>query len=261
MSIPLKHTPLPRRLSAERLVGEAALREAQALRYEVFSDEFGAQFNCPANPQSDARSDGGAPRLDADAFDPHCQHIGVRDLSSGRLVATTRLMDHEMATKLGRFYSEGEFSIQGLAELQGPLLELGRTCVDPQYRNGATIGVLWGELAEILNEGGYRYLMGCASISMRDGGVQAQAIVRRLRRENLCTEQLRVVPRTPLPGLDLPEQVTAQLPPLLKGYLRAGAKICGEPCWDPDFRTADIFVLLNRDELCPRYAKHFKAAV
>ena len=188
-------------------------------------------------------------------------HIGVRDLSTGRLVATTRLMDHEVASKLGSFYSEGEFAIQGLSDLQGPILELGRTCVDPQYRNGATIGVMWAELAEILNEGGYRYLMGCASISMRDGGVQALAIMRRLRNENLCSDQLQVVPRTPLPGLELSEQVTAQLPPLLKGYLRAGAKICGEPCWDPEFRTADIFVLLNREDLCPRYARHFKAVV
>jgi putative hemolysin len=141
------------------------------------------------------------------------------------------------------------------------VLEIGRTCVDGAYRNGATIAVLWGELAEVLNEGGYRYLMGCASISMQDGGIQARAIMQRLRERYLCTEHLRAEPRHPLPQLDLPSNVIAEMPPLLKAYMRLGAKICGEPCWDRDFQVADVFILLKRDELCPRYARHFKAAV
>ena len=140
-------------------------------------------------------------------------------------------------------------------------LEIGRTCVDPAYRNGGTIAVLWSELAEVLNEGGYRYLMGCASIPMQDGGVQAQAIMQRLRERHLCTEYLRAEPRQPLPRLELPDNLISEMPPLLKAYMRLGAKVCGEPCWDPDFQVADVFILLKRDELCPRYARHFKAAV
>ena len=238
-----------RRLRAERLLGAHALREAQALRFRVFSTEF------------DAKLKGAELGLDMDDYDPHCSHIGVRDLASGELVATTRLLDHRAAAGLGRFYSEEEFSLHGLARLQGPLLEIGRTCVAPGYRNGATIAVLWGELAEVLNEGGYRYLMGCASIPMKDGGIQAQAVMQRLRERHLCTAQLRAEPRTPLPRLELPGNVTAELPPLLKAYMRLGAKVCGEPCWDQDFQVADVFILLKRDELCPRYARHFKAAV
>ena len=243
-------TPGERRLKAVRLYGEAALREAQALRYRVFSTEF------------DARLNGAELGLDMDDYDRHCQHIGVRDENSGALVATTRLLDHRAAERLGRFYSEEEFRLDGLDELQGPILEIGRTCVDPAYRNGATIAVLWGELAEVLNEGGYRYLMGCASIPMRDGGLQARAVMQRLRDRYLCQENLRAEPKTPLPaGQEVPENLTAELPPLLKAYMRLGAKICGEPCWDPDFQVADVFILLKRDELCPRYARHFKAAV
>jgi putative hemolysin len=238
-----------RRLQAERLQGPVALREAQALRYRVFSAEFGA------------RLDGAELGLDRDHYDIHCRHIGVRDLQSGQLVATTRLLDHQAAAGLGGYYSEEEFALHGLAGLEGPLLEIGRTCVDGAYRNGATIAVLWGELAEILNEGGYRYLMGCASISMQDGGIQARAIMQRLRERYLCTEHLRAEPRHPLPQLDLPGNVIAEMPPLLKAYMRLGAKICGEPCWDRDFQVADVFILLKRDELCPRYARHFKAAV
>jgi putative hemolysin len=240
---------ITRRLQAERLDGQAALREAQALRYQVFSSEFGAQLQ------------GAEAGLDRDDFDAHCSHIGVRDLDSGELVATTRLLDNLTALRLGRFYSEEEFSLHGLTELDAPILEIGRTCVHPAYRNGATIAVLWGELAEALNQGGYRYLMGCASIPMRDGGIQAKAIMQRLRERYLCTELLHANPKNPLPALELPDNVIAETPPLLKAYLRLGAKICGEPCWDPDFQVADVFILLKRDELCPRYARHFKAAV
>jgi len=242
-------TQTARRLQAERLQGPAALREAQALRYRVFSAEFDAKLN------------GAELGLDMDDYDIHCRHIGVRDLNSGELVATTRLLDHQAAAGLGRYYSEEEFALHGLAKLEGPVLEIGRTCVDIAYRNGATIAVLWGELAEVLNEGGYRYLMGCASISMQDGGIQAHAVMQRLRERYLCTEHLRAEPKHPLPQLDLPGNVIAEMPPLLKAYMRLGAKICGEPCWDKDFQVADVFILLKRDELCPRYARHFKAAV
>lgn len=238
-----------RRLQAERLQDPIALRQAQALRYQVFSHEFGAQLT------------GTEQGLDMDEFDPHCLHLGVRDLQSGELVATTRLLDHRAAAGLGHFYSEQEFALHGLANLEGPLLEIGRTCVAPAYRNGATIAVLWSELAEVLNEGDYRYLMGCASIPMRDGGLQAHAVMQRLRERHLCTEHLRAEPKHPLPELDLPGNVIAEMPPLLKAYMRLGAKICGEPCWDKDFQVADLFILLKRDELCPRYARHFKAAV
>ena len=238
-----------RRLQAERLEGAVALREAQALRYAVFSSEF------------EARLKGAELGLDMDDFDAHCAHIGVRDLNTGRLVATTRLLDHQAARRLGGFYSEEEFSLHGLAHLEGPVLEIGRTCVAPEYRNGGTIAVLWAELAEVLNEGGYSYLMGCASIPMKDGGIQAEAIMQRLRGRYLCNEHLRAEPRTPLPRLQVPDNLSAEMPPLLKAYMRLGAKICGEPCWDQDFQVADVFILLKRDQLCPRYARHFKAAV
>jgi putative hemolysin len=239
----------PRTLKAERLRDAAGIREAQALRYRIFSGELAAQLK------------GGEFGLDMDEFDPYCLHIGVRDLNSGALAATTRLLDQRAAARIGRFYSQSEFNLIGLEQLQGPILEVGRTCVDAAYRNGATITVLWSELAEILNEGNYRYLMGCASVPMDDGGVQAAVIMQRLRLQHMSTGLLRAEPKTRLPELQLPDNLSAEMPPLLKAYMRLGARICGEPCWDQDFQVADLFILLRREDLCPRYARHFKAAV
>ncbi|RZA18123.1 MAG: GNAT family N-acetyltransferase, partial [Proteobacteria bacterium] len=104
-------TRTERRLHAERLVGPQALHEAQALRFAVFSTELNAKLKSAEQG------------LDIDDYDAHCQHIGVRDLATGRLVATTRLLDHRAADRLGRFYSEEEFSLHGLRHLQGSILE------------------------------------------------------------------------------------------------------------------------------------------
>lgn len=112
-----------RRLQAERLIGAQALQEAQALRFTVFSGEFNAKLK------------GAELGLDMDDYDVHCSHIGVRDLNTGRLVATTRLLDHQAASTLGRFYSEEEFSLHGLLHLQGPIL---RSVVPASTRPTAT---------------------------------------------------------------------------------------------------------------------------
>lgn len=112
-----------RRLKAERLNGARALREAQALRYRVFSAEF------------DAKLEGAEDGLDRDDYDRHCAHIGVRDLDSGALVATTRLLDHRAAERLGRFYSEEEFHLSGLDALHGPVL---RSAAPASLPNTAT---------------------------------------------------------------------------------------------------------------------------
>jgi putative hemolysin len=171
-------------------------------------------------------------------------------------VATTRLLDHQAASSLGRFYSEEEFSLHGLLQLQGPILELGRTC-RPDYRNG-TIAVNWPKGAQRrplqLPDGlrqhphaGWRRAGPC------DHAAPARPLP--VHRTPACrTEE-------PAAGLDIPGNVITEMPPLLKAYMRLGAKICGEPCWDEDFQVADVFILLKRDDLCPRYARHFKAAV
>jgi len=104
---------------------------------------------------------------------------------------------------------------------------------------------------------GYQYIIGCASIGMADGGQQAAAIYRRLEQTSLAPAEYRAFPRCALP-LDAYASTPATLilPPLIKGYLRVGAQVCGAPAWDPDFNTADLLMMLPVARMAPRYPRH-----
>jgi putative hemolysin len=219
--------------------------EAQRLRYRVFAEELGA--NLPTR----------TPGVDRDIYDPYCEHLVVRDEDGGRIVGTYRILAPEAARRTGGYYSENEFDFTRLYHLRPRLVEIGRSCIDPDYRSGAVIALLWSGLARYMLEHGHGYLVGCASISMADGGHAAAGLYHRLAREHLAPLEYRVFPRCPLPLERLAANEAAEVPPLLKGYLRAGAWICGEPAWDPDFNTADLLVLMPMSRVDARYARHF----
>lgn len=219
------------------------IREAQRLRYRVFAGELGAKL-----PTRN-------PGVDEDIYDPFCDHLLVRDDKSGEIVGTYRILSPDNARRVG-YYSENEFDLTRLQHLRPQMVEIGRSCVHPDYRSGATITLLWAGLAKYMLDNNYQYLIGCASISMADGGHAAASLYNRLESE-LCPLEYRVFPRCPLPLAALRQDVPAELPPLIKGYLRAGAWVCGAPAWDPDFNTADLPVLLPMSRLDKRYARHF----
>lgn len=222
------------------------IEAAQRLRYRVFSEEYGSDLGATT------------PGLDADAFDTVCEHLIVTDIDTGELVATTRILHQDDTTATGGFYSSGEFTLEALDQLPGTIAELGRTCVHPDYRNGGTITLLWAAVAEYLSEKQVSYLIGCASISMADGGTRAWRIARHLLRDYLSGPECRVTPRRSLPHLAHPDTDKAEdIPALIRAYMRLGAKVCGEPCWDPDFRCADVLVLLEVSNLTGRYSRHF----
>jgi putative hemolysin len=234
----------------ERLYAELAscgeeVREAQALRYRVFGQEMGARLK------------GEASGLDVDEFDTVCQHLLVREAKTGQVVGCTRILTDEGAARLGRFYSESEFDLGRIPQLPGRKLEIGRTCVAAEFRQGSAIAVLWSGLAGYIHLHGFDYLFGCASVPLGEQDVQAAAIMSRLRRQALAPESLRVRPRVPLYTTEVPAGVDAPLPALLKAYVRLGAKACGEPCRDADFQVADVLMLLNVDDLNPSYSRHF----
>ena len=239
-----RHRPERKRLEVGMARGQHEIIEAQRLRYRVFAGEMGA--NLPSR----------TPGVDHDIYDPYCEHLVVRDSQSGDVVGTYRILTPEKARQVG-YYSENEFDLTRLHHLRPRLVEIGRSCVHPDYRTGATITLLWSGLATFMLEQGYDYLMGCASISMADGGHAAASLYHRLAGDHLGPPEYRVFPRCPLPLAALQQDRHAEVPPLIKGYLRAGAWICGEPAWDPDFNTADLPILMPMAKVAGRYAKHY----
>lgn len=223
---------------------ESEILEAQKLRYRVFAEEMGARLNCRV------------PGVDRDHFDPWCQHLIVRDETQGRIVGTYRILTPEASRRVGGYYSETEFDITRFLHLRDRMVEIGRSCIDAEYRTGAVITLLWSGLARFMVENGYDYLMGCASIGMADGGHNAANIYHALQ-DKMADVEYRVFPRNPLPVERLVNSTPAEVPPLLKGYLRAGAQICGAPAWDPDFNTADLLIMLGMSRVDNRYARHF----
>ncbi|WP_020507759.1 GNAT family N-acetyltransferase [Lamprocystis purpurea] len=234
------------RLYVELAASEHEVREAQALRYQVFAQELGAQLHS-------ARAG-----LDVDGLDPYCQHLLVRDSGTGQVVGCTRILTDDQAARLGRFYSASEFDLGPIPALPGRKLEVGRTCIAAAHRQGSAIAVLWSGLAGYVQLHGFDYLFGCASFPLGEGDVQAAAIMNRLRRQALAPESLRVTPRVPLLTTSVADTILdAPLPALLRAYVRLGAQVCGEACRDPDFQVADVLMLLRMEDLNPSYARHF----
>jgi putative hemolysin len=225
----------------------AEIEDAQRLRYKVFAEELGASVDGAGATQG----------LDIDVFDAHCDHIVVRDTDSLRVVGTYRVLPPHAARTVGRLYSESEFDLARLQHLRPAMIEVGRSCVHRDYRQGSAILLLWAGLAQYMRSLGYRHLIGCASASLADGGMQAA----RLRDEVqafLTSPEYRVFPRLPFPHERIERAAHCEMPPLIKGYLRLGAQVCGEPAWDPDFNTADFLIWLSLDNLNKRYARHFE---
>jgi len=126
--------------------------------------------------------------------------------------------------------------------------------VRADHRTGAVIALLWSGLLRYLVDRGHEFVVGCASIGLGDDPRPAAALCRRLVREHSSPPDWRVFPRRPLPCDPPHDAIPAPLPPLVKGYLRLGAWVCGEPAWDPDFATADLLLLLPMERLSRRHA-------
>ncbi len=223
----------------------AQILETQQLRYRIFAGELGAQI------------DGGSAEIDHDHFDAHCRHLMVTEPETGRVVACTRILTDDRAPAAGGFYSAGEFDLVMLDALPGRVMEIGRTCVDPEFRNGAVIATLWQGIAAFIINEGFDYLFGCASIGLEDGGGAAHAILDQIRTRYMAPDYQHVRPYIRLPAADSRPTEKPRMPPLLKAYLSLGAKACGDAYWDRDFNCADVFMLLNVSDLHPRYARHF----
>jgi putative hemolysin len=236
---------------------------AQEVRYRVFYDELGA-----GKGRLQALD-----RRDADRFDPVCDHLLVIDTNrSGpehrRIVGTYRLLRQEKATVAGGFYSADEFDLPGLVARHPDLqfLELGRSCVLPEYRSKRTIEVLWQGIWAYINHHRIGVMTGCASFHGTDPASHAEALTYlahhcrtgpswdiRAVPDRYCSMELMPVERVNA------KAAIAALPPLVKGYLRVGARI-GDGCViDHDFRTVDVFVVMPVSEIASRYVNYYGA--
>lgn len=221
------------------------VREAQKLRYKVFAKEMGA--NLPKNSGN----------LDIDMFDKFCDHLIVRDQETLKVIGTYRALPPHQARQIGCLYSDSEFDLVRLNHLRHKIVEIGRSCVHPDYRTGGVIMSLWGGLGQYMSQNGYEIMVGCASVPMGDGGHYAASLNRMFEEKHLAPIEYRTFPRIGLPLENLKSALEVEPPALIKGYLRLGAKICGEPAWDHDFNTADFLTMLRLSDINPRYAKHF----
>ncbi len=222
----------------------------QRLRFNVYTQDMGAVF-----PEA---IDG----IDKDKFDAFCDHLMVCDTRTQQVVGTYRVMSPEQAQQAGGYYSESEFDLRNLAQIRHLLCECGRSCTHADYRGGPAIMMLWTGLAQYLSMNNFRYMLGCASVSLADGGVQAAEVWRAAKLEMAKSPDLpRIQPLEAYP-LDKLESITpsddkVKIPPLIKGYLKIGARICGEPAWDKHFNAADFPVMIDLQCMDVRYRKHF----
>ncbi len=238
-------TPSFPKLSLSLATTPEEVREVQRLRYQVFVEAMGLE--------SLHNSEG----LEKDDFDDYCDHLLVRDTRSLKVVGTYRVLGGRGLARTGRFYSESEFDLSRLQHLRPRILEAGRACIHPDYRGGGVLMMLWAGLAACMKRENAEYLIGCASVSLADGGHTVNGLYRQLTGSHLAPPEYRVEPKLPFPLPDEAPAGSVTVPALIKGYLRSGAWICGLPAWDPDFHCADLFMMLPLARMEGRYARHY----
>jgi len=214
------------------------VRAAQVLRFEVFNLEL-----------QEGLVGSYATGRDEDPFDSVCDHLVVEHLPSNQIVGTYRLQSGPMAEANLGYYSAQEFEFQVFEPLRRGMIELGRACVHRQHRNPVALGLLWKGIADYARRHGARYLVGCSSLTAQDPTLGASAYAELCRR-HLAPVELRT---HPLPAFECPLEQLAHEPPkipkLLRAYLTIGAKICGPPALDQQFKTIDFLTLLDLNSL------------
>lgn len=231
--------PYATRLARSRDEVEAA----QALRFAVFVEELGAEAG-PACLEA---------RREWDRFDACCEHLIVLD-GAGAVVGATRLMDETGAGQAEGFATEEEFDVGGLRRSGRALLEVGRTCIHPAHRGGMVLPLLWQALARIVAERGIGIAFGLASLPGTDAGRLAGSLAL-LMGEHLAPEATRPVSRQPMlppPGPFDRREAALALPPLVKGYLRLGARVGEGAFVDRRFGCTDVCVVLDAATLTRR---------
>ncbi len=245
------------RLEVRLATTMAELDAAMRLRFEVFNLEL--QEGLPSSYERG---------YDTDAYDAYCDHLIVKDLELGEVVGTYRLLRQTVATRKIGFYSENEFDLNNLklaVDTAGSeLLELGRSCIAQTHRSFSTINLLWNAITRYATDRGISHLFGCGSLHLADVE-QVRQVYAYLKAKHFAPEKYRVYPLANCRmavGEDSVGETNARetmklVSPILKGYLRTGAMVCGAPAYDEEFGTADVLVLMEMANLAHRYRHHY----
>jgi putative hemolysin len=225
------------------------LEGCQRLRYQVFNRELGEGLAASERTG-----------LDRDRFDWVCDHLMVRDVSSGVLVGTYRMQTGYRAQGNLGYYSEQLFNFTPYEPIRGELLELGRACVHFDYRNTTALAMLWKGIASYAALCNARYMIGCSSITSQDES-EGVALFEKLREKYLAPDRLRTQPQEPhrcrtcennLHAAPIPEP-----PRLFRAYLEISARLCGPPAIDREFGTIDFLTLLDLQVIPQRLRNRF----
>jgi len=227
--------------------------EAYQLRYEVFLNELGQGIQ-PLCAQ----------KIETDIYDRWCDHLIVVDKSNNMTVGTYRLLPGRNAYTGAGFYSEKIFDIDKIKGLGKDIAEVGRSCVHKDYREGLIISLLWKGIADYIKTNNTRYLFGSVRLYTTDPG-EITEIFGMIKEKYYSAQHLRVVPKkesvfeglNPQPEAASGKETFLKLPALLKGYLRLGMKVCGEPAWDRHLESVVFFIMLDVNEMTPSYRTHF----
>lgn len=237
---------------------KSELKKAQALRYSVFYKEKKAKPTLPKK----------LIRLDYDKIDKFADHLIVIDKNTkNKIVGTYRLIRGDVAELYGGYYSSTEFNLINIVNnyQNKHILELGRSCVHQNYRNGTIMNLLWKAIAEYVKLYDIKVLIGCASFSGTDPIKYSEELTY-LRDNfslpaNLSVESYdnNIYPAYKLNNNNNsnPLRTFAKLPPLIKGYLRVGGKVSDNFFVDYRFNTIDLFVVVSTDDIDTRYKKKY----
>jgi putative hemolysin len=229
------------------------IEAAQRLRYDVFTSTPG--FTLPTGTHG--------PR-DVDRFDEYCDHLLVRDDDTGELVGCYRMLAPAGAIAAGGLYTATEFDVDAFDPLRSSLVEMGRAVVRDGHRNGGVVLLMWAGILAYLDKYGYDYVTGCVSVPVGSDGSQLRGVRDFILDRHAAPPQYRVHPYRPvvidgktLDDIAPPPRPT--IPALMRGYLRLGAQVCGEPAHDPEFGVGDFCVLLDKQHADTRYLKRLRS--
>lgn len=197
--------------------------------------------------------------LDMDKFDKLCDHLIIIDKRTDTMIGTYRLQSSLYTRK---WYTATEFHMKHIKKLPGTKLELGRACVHPDHRNGVTIALLWEGITAYIEASGTAYLFGCSSIKTTDRN-EIKQIYYYLNQNGHLSHEHRVRPKGKFLVPGMKRQLRAQpvseimtnvtmkdmIPSLLASYLKVGAKVCGSPALDRNFKCIDFLTLLDVSSL------------